>query len=45
MEADEIARGWQAHRADLDGEEPELAFYCPVCADREFADWPEECSS
>jgi hypothetical protein len=36
VEAEEGVRGWQAHRADLEGEEPELAFYCPACAEREF---------
>jgi hypothetical protein len=31
-------RGWQAHRADLDGDgHDELVFYCPSCAAREFA--------
>jgi hypothetical protein len=30
--------GWVAFRVDLDpGDEPELAFYCPTCAKREFS--------
>ena len=32
------ARGWRAFRADdpRDDAEPELAFFCPACAEREF---------
>jgi hypothetical protein len=34
---DDLARGWRAYRADdPDHEEPELVFYCPSCAKREF---------
>lgn len=31
-------RGWRAYRTDEpeSGELPALAFYCPVCAEREF---------
>jgi hypothetical protein len=31
-------RHWQAHRTDelFGGEEPRVAFYCPVCAFAEF---------
>jgi hypothetical protein len=36
IEADARALGWLAFRADTDGEEPELAFYCPRCAATEF---------
>ena len=38
VEAEEDARGWEAHLADLDDDdgEDELLFYCPVCAEREF---------
>jgi hypothetical protein len=29
--------GWAAFRVDLEpGDEPELAFYCPACCEREF---------
>jgi hypothetical protein len=38
--ADEEARGWRAYRCDLADEfgsdEPEVVYYCPECADREF---------
>jgi hypothetical protein len=31
------ACGWRAYRVDFDeGDEPELAFYCQACAEREF---------
>jgi hypothetical protein len=36
VDADERAEGWQAHRADWPGEEPQLVVYCPLCAEREF---------
>jgi hypothetical protein len=36
VDADERAQGWQAHRADWPGEEPQLVVYCPLCAEREF---------
>jgi hypothetical protein len=31
-------RGWKAYRVDdpTEDERPELAFYCPACARREF---------
>ena len=29
---------WSALRADEEGEEPELCFFCPRCAEREFRD-------
>jgi hypothetical protein len=30
-------RGWQGHLVDLDDDaEDEVAFFCPVCAAREF---------
>jgi hypothetical protein len=34
----EHAWGWRAYRMDdpEHGDLPELAFYCPVCAEREF---------
>jgi hypothetical protein len=41
-EADEHAIGWRGYRAELPEDEepelkfPEIAFYCPVCAEREF---------
>ena len=41
-EADERAIGWRADRDNLPEDEepglkfPEIAFYCPVCAEREF---------
>jgi hypothetical protein len=33
-----LAQGWRGYRTDdlEQGELPELAFYCPVCAEREF---------
>ena len=36
--SDETARHWRSYRIDepSEGEEPALAFYCPVCAEREF---------
>jgi len=40
-EAREHARGWRAYRVEGSGEESELVFYCPTCAEREF-DWVEE---
>ena len=38
VEADERAEGWRAYRADepYTDEPPELAFYYPLCAEREF---------
>jgi hypothetical protein len=32
------ASGWRGYRTDdpEEGEPPALAFYCPVCAEREF---------
>jgi hypothetical protein len=34
---DPVASIWEAYLADLtDDEPPELAFYCPDCASREF---------
>ena len=38
MQSDEGARWWRAYRIDdpSEGELPALAFYCPVCAEREF---------
>ena len=36
--ADENARGWRAYRGDEPDESPLLVFYCPECAEREFAD-------
>ena len=37
-EAHENAEGWRLYRADVpdEDEEPELAAYCPSCAQREF---------
>ena len=36
--SDEAARHWRAYRIDdpTENEPPALAFYCPVCAEREF---------
>jgi hypothetical protein len=36
--ADPYARGWRGYRVDdpEENEPPELAFYCPWCAEREF---------
>lgn len=36
--SDEGARWWRAYRIDdpSEGELPALAFYCPICAEREF---------
>ncbi len=35
--ADDDARGWRAYLIDLDDpRQDEPAFYCPVCAQREF---------
>ena len=38
IEATAPARGWRALRTDIpqEGDEPSIAFYCPVCAEREF---------
>jgi hypothetical protein len=38
LQSDEGARWWRAYRIDDpgEGELPALAFYCPVCAEREF---------
>jgi hypothetical protein len=38
------AVGWRAYRIDNpdEGDPPELAFYCPVCAEREFGADAEE---
>lgn len=35
------ARGWKAYRTDdpETDETPELAFYCPQCAELEFGGW------
>ncbi len=37
---DDGERGWRAYRLDEPerDEEPAVAFYCPACAEREFAD-------
>jgi hypothetical protein len=37
-EAINPARGWRALRIDIpqEGDEPDVAFYCPECAEREF---------
>ena len=37
-EPDGEARGWRGLRVDdpEEGDEPELGFYCPSCAEREF---------
>jgi hypothetical protein len=36
------AYGWRGLRTDLaeEGDEPELSFYCPECAEREFNQRP-----
>ena len=36
--ADDEARGWRMLRVDVPGEDPEpqLAAFCPACAEREF---------
>jgi hypothetical protein len=36
------ARGWEAHRADdpSEGNEPEVVFFCPDCAEWEFGRKP-----
>jgi len=35
--ADDEARGWEAHRCDVDDDgENEILVYCPDCAVREF---------
>lgn len=36
--SDEYWSGWRASRCDEPefGDAPQLAFYCPVCAEREF---------
>jgi hypothetical protein len=38
MPADGEARGWQLLRVDVPGEddEPQLAAFCPACAEMEF---------
>jgi hypothetical protein len=47
--ADGQARGWRAYRCDLGHEyeldEPELVFYCPACAEREFGPLPHRTST
>jgi hypothetical protein len=37
-EATGLAEGWRGLRTDIpdEGDEPEVAFYCPECAEREF---------
>ena len=36
-EAEEAARGWQAHMVDLDDDGlDEVVFYCACCSEREF---------
>jgi hypothetical protein len=40
--APSAAVGWQAHLVDLDDDgQDEVAFYCPTCAEREFAQSPD----
>ena len=36
VEIEDDARGWRGYRTDWPGEEPELAFYCPLCAETRF---------
>jgi len=38
------ARGWKAYRTDvpLEDERPQLTFYCPECARREFGKGPSQ---
>ena len=38
MTAEGQARGWRGFRVDDSeaGDEPEVGFYCPQCAEREF---------
>jgi len=40
IEATSDARGWIGLRIDIpqEGDEPETAFYCPRCAEREFGE-------
>ena len=40
MRSDPAAKHWRGYRIDdpSEGEPPALAFYCPVCAEREFGE-------
>lgn len=38
IEADVAAHGWRGYRLDDEGEEPEVGFFCPACAEREFGE-------
>jgi hypothetical protein len=38
MGCDSVMSDWRAYRADIEEEQPEVVFYCPECAQREFKD-------